>query len=190
MTRHHALLLALPLFATGLSGCAPLVATGVGATVVMADDRRTPATYIMDEEIEITAQSRLREQKLEGIHANFTSFNRRLLITGEAPRLEWKNRVASLANGVPNVREVIDDLAVMEPSGYSDRANDSYITAKVKARLLDDPRVNPSHVKVVTERNVTYLMGLVKRAEAQAAAEVAATTAGVERVVKAFEYLD
>ena len=45
-------------------------------------------------------------------------------------------------------------------------------------------------MKVVTERSVVYLMGLVSRDEGDAAAEIAASTSDVARVVKLFEYTD
>jgi osmotically-inducible protein OsmY len=45
-------------------------------------------------------------------------------------------------------------------------------------------------VKVVTERSVVYLMGLVTADEGVTAARVAASTSGVARVVKVFEYTD
>jgi len=73
-------------------------------------------------------------------------------------------------------------------SSLSARANDSYITSKIKARLLDSAKVNPIHVKVVTEAGVVYLLGLVTEQEANDAVEVARTTDGVRKVVKVFEY--
>lgn len=189
MHRFPALLLALAILAP-LTGCAPLVATGVGTGVLMVEDRRTTGTYLLDEEIELKAAGRLYDMKLEGVHANFTSFNRRLLISGEAPTETVKTQVAEMARGLPNVREVINELDLGAPSGYASRSHDSYLTAKVKTRFLDDNRFSAHHVKVVTENEVVYLMGMVRRGEGTAAAEVAARTSGVARVIKVFEYLD
>ncbi|NWG87201.1 MAG: BON domain-containing protein [Hydrogenophilaceae bacterium] len=173
-----------------LSGCAPIVVGGVGAGALMADDRRTPTTYLMDEEIEITATARLFNAKLDGVHANYTSFNRRVLITGEASTEAGRAKVEETAKGVVNVREIINEIAIASPSSLVGRSNDGYITAKVKTRLFEDKRFNANHIKVVTERGIVYLMGLVKRAEGDAAAEVAAGTGGVLKVVKVFEYID
>lgn len=174
-----------------LTGCAPLVATGVGAAGVMiADDRRTTGTYLLDEEIELRAGHRVRDKRIEGVHANFTSFNRRVLVTGEAPTEAAKGEVTDIVRAVPNVREVVNDLTVMPPSGFTSRSTDGYVTAKVKTRFLEDERFSANHVKVVTERGVVYLMGLVKRDEASAAAEIAARTSGVTKVIKVFEYMD
>ncbi len=173
-----------------LAGCVPVVATGVGVGAMMADDRRSTGVYIEDEEIELRAASRLREAKLEGVRANFTSFNRRLLITGEAPTEALKARVSESGQGVQGVKEVYNALAIAAPLGFAARSNDAYLTTKVKARMFDDKRINANHVKVVTANGVVFLMGLVKREEADVAASIAARTSGVQRVVKVFEYLD
>lgn len=173
-----------------LGGCAPLAVTGVGVGVLMADDRRTPSAYLMDEEIELTARHRLNEAKFDGAHINFTSFNRRVLITGEAVSADLKIKVNAIAKAVPNVREIIDEVVISAPTSLGARTNDGYVTAKVKTRFLDDKGVSAHQIKVVTESNVVYLMGLVKREEGARAAEVAAKTEGVARIVKAFEYID
>lgn len=188
--RHILLITLLGLASLYMTGCAPLVVGSAGTGVVMADDRRTPTTFLMDEEIELTAAVRLFNAKLEGVHVNYTSFNRRVLITGEANSEELKTKVNDIAKGITNVSETINELAIGSPSSLVSRGNDSYITAKVKANLFDDKRFNANQIKVITERGIVYLMGLVKRTEGDAAAEVAAGTAGATKVIKVFEYID
>ncbi len=190
MMRNLLPLALLGITALPLAGCAPAVVGGVGVGALMAEDRRTPSVYVMDQEIELTAAHRLRQAQLTEVHASFISFNRRVLITGEAPTEAMKARVEEIARGVPNVRETINELAIAAPSSLASRSTDTYITSKVKARLLEDTRVNALHIKVVTERGIVYLMGLAKRAEADIAAEIAARTSGVLKVVKVFEYQD
>lgn len=185
-TLFAALLGLLPL----VSGCAPALVAGTGVGLMMVDDRRTPGSYLMDQEIEMKAGTKVLEPEFEAVHANFTSFNRRLLITGEAPTEALKARVGEMATKLPNVREVANELVISAPTGTGARANDVLITGKVKTRFLDNQRFSSHHVKVVTENGVVFLMGLVRRDEGDAAAEVAARTAGVTRVVKVFEYID
>lgn len=180
----------LGLSAIPLSGCVPLVAGGVGVGVMMAEDRRTSGTYLIDEEIELKASSRIRESHGENTHVNVTSFNRLVLLTGEVPDAATRAAVEEQVRAVPNVRNVQNELVVGGSSSFLARSSDSFLTAKVKARFLDDKRFNANHVKVVTEANTVFLMGLVKHEEADAAAEVAARTGGVSKVVKIFEYLD
>lgn len=175
---------------TQLSGCVPVVAVGAGAGVLMAEDRRTSGTYLMDEEVELKASGRIREAFGKEAHVNVTSFNRRVMLTGEVPNDEVRSKVKEIVMGVPNVKEVQNELVIGGVSTFGARSNDAYLTAKVKTRLFDDKRFNANHVKVVTEAGTTFLMGIVKREEGDAAAEVAAKTSGVTKVVKVFEYMD
>ena len=176
--------------AVQLSGCVPVVAVGAGAGVLMAEDRRTSGTYLMDEEIELKAGSRIREAYGKEVHANVTSFNRRVMLTGEVPNDELRTKVKDLVQAVPNVKEVQNELVIGGVSTFGARSNDTYLTAKVKTRLFDDKRFIANHVKVVTEAGTVFLMGIVKREEGDAAAEVAAKTKGVAKVVKVFEYME
>jgi osmotically-inducible protein OsmY len=181
------MLLTLPLF----GGCAVAVLGGAAAGgVMLAEDRRTVGTVTEDQGIEFKAGSRIGE-RVPGAHVNVTSFNKLVLVTGEAPNSAAREDVERVARGVENVRGVYNELQIGPASAISARTNDAYVTSKVKARLIDvRDKLNPLHVKVVTEASSVYLMGLVRRAEADAATEVARTTAGVKRVVRLFEYID
>ncbi|MDO8890766.1 MAG: BON domain-containing protein [Sulfurimicrobium sp.] len=173
-----------------LQGCFPVVATGVGAGALMAGDRRTSGTYIEDQGIELKASNRIEEKFKYAVHANVTSFNRHVLLTGEVPSEAVKQEVGQVVMGVPNVIDVTNEMAIGNVAPFSARSNDTYITSKVKARMIDANRFAPHHVKVITESGVVYLMGMVTRKEAEDAAEIARTTTDVRKVVKIFEYLD
>jgi osmotically-inducible protein OsmY len=118
-----------------------------------------------------------------------TSYNGIVLLTGEVATEGSKNDVAQLVRSMPKVRVVQNELVVGATSTLSARTNDTFITSKVKARFVEARNFQINHVKVVTERRVVYLMGIVRHDEGDAAAQTARTTSGVERVVKVFEYL-
>lgn len=178
--------LALPL----INGCAPVIVGGAAATGVMVvEDRRTVGTITEDEGIEFKTLSRIGG-KVKDAHLNATSYNRMVLLTGEVADAAAKAEAEKIARAVENVRGVYNELQVAGNSSLSARANDSYLTSKVKARFVDAQKFNPFHVKVVTENSVVYLLGLVKRQEANEATEIARTTGGVQKVVRIFEYLD
>jgi osmotically-inducible protein OsmY len=179
-----ALVSALPL----LLGCFPLAVTGVGAAAVMANDRRTTGTYIEDEGIEWKVLGRTRE-RFPGAHITATSFNRRVLLTGEAPAEESKKQIEETVRSIENVKDVTNELQVAGASSIASRGNDVLISSNVKARMVNNRKFSPLHIKVVTEAGVVYLMGLVSQEEGDAAAEIARTTSGVNRVVKVFEYV-
>jgi osmotically-inducible protein OsmY len=174
-----------------LQGCVPIVATGVGAGAMMAADRRTTGAYIEDQEIETKASNRITEQYKDKVHVNVTSYNRHALITGEVPDDATRTNVERIVASVANVKAVSNELLVSGNSSMSSRANDALITSNVKLRFLDNKKAfNADQVKVVTEDGTVYLMGLVFHKEGDAAAQIASTTSGVQKVVKVFEYLD
>ena len=183
-----AALLVIPLVAV-LSGCVAAVVGGAGTAAVIGEDRRTVGTVTEDQGIEFKAESRIRD-KYKDAHINLTSYSRMVLITGEVPDAAAKADVEKIVRAVENVRGIYNEVAVGSISPLSARSNDSFITSKVKARFVDQRKFNAIHVKVVTEADVVYLLGLVKRKEADDAVEIARTTSGVKRVVKLFEYID
>ncbi len=182
-------LLALLVIIPSLYGCVAAVVGGAGTAVLIGEDRRTVGTVTEDQGIELKTANRIRD-KFKDPHFNITSYNRIVLLTGEAPDAETKSEIEKIARAVENVRGVHNEIAVAGNSALSARGNDSYLTGKVKGRFIDQQKFNPVHVKVVTESSVVYLLGLVHRKEADDATEIARTTGGVQKVVKLFEYLD
>jgi osmotically-inducible protein OsmY len=191
--RRGSALLAAMLVAAGpaLTGCAPIVvAAGVGAGVLIATDRRSTGAQVDDEAIEQKISSAVSKRWGGEVHLNATSYNGAVLLTGEAPAAQIKDEITDIAGKTDRVRTVQNEMVIGTASDMGARTNDSYITSKVKARLVEANRFAPNRVKVVTERSVVYLMGLVSHDEADAAAQMAATTSGVAKVVKVFEYTD
>jgi len=184
-------LITLAGLAVPLSGCFPVVAGSAGVGAMMADDRRTTGIYIEDERIEIRVQADVAKLG-DKVHVNATSFNRLVLLAGEVPDEATKAKAEKVAASVANVKRVQNELAVALPSTLGERSNDVYITTRVKSRLISEgkKRFSPNHIKVTTEMAIVYLMGLVNKDEAAAAAEIAAGTPGVKRVVKVFEYTE
>jgi osmotically-inducible protein OsmY len=178
------------LLVSQLSGCFPVVAGGAVAGGAMAADRRTSGIYIEDQNIEIKAAKSISDHLGDKIHVNVTSYNRNVLLTGEATDDASKAKAEAIAKEVANVKSVVNELAVAGISSISARSSDTYITSKVKTNMITENRFPPNYVKVITENSVVYLMGLVKHQESDAAVEVARSTSGVAKVVKVFEYID
>jgi osmotically-inducible protein OsmY len=173
-----------------LQGCVPAIATGVGAGALMIADRRPGETFLADEAIEIRALNRISEKFGDKVHVNVTSYNMKVLLTGEVPDAGLRDELEKVVAAIANVKGVINETRVAPISGFGERSNDTYITSKVKARFIDANKFQANHVKVVTEAGTVYLLGLVTRKEADAAVEIARTTAGVKKVVRAFEYIE
>lgn len=173
----------------GLSGCAPLVVGGaMAATTLMATDRRSAGTQLDDQSNELKAASAIQGAIGDRGHVNATSFNRVVLLTGEVPTEADKQAVAGAVSKIDTVRYLVNELAVMPNSSINARTNDTVITGKVKAAFIDGKTAFNS-IKVVTERGVVYLMGLVTEPEAARAVEIARTTGGVVKVVRVFQII-
>ncbi len=172
-----------------LAGCVPVAAVGVGTGVAVATDRRTSATYLSDSEIELRASGRINANfSSDKVHVNASSFNRTVLLTGQAPDDATRQQIADLVDKVPDVNKVIDQIAIGAPTDFSTRSNDVYLSARVNARLMDDGRVPLGAIKIETENGVVYLMGFVSQQEGDIVANIASGTPGVHSVVKLFEY--
>lgn len=179
--------LAVAAIAAALGGCAAAVVGGAVATGMVATDRRSTGAQLDDQNIELRAASSLSGTFGDRAHINVTSFNAKVLITGEVATEADRQQAFQIVSQVQGVRSVVNELAVMPVTSLSQRSSDALITAKVKASMVDASDVFGTLFKVVTERNTVYLMGRVTQVEANRATEIARGVSGVERVVRVLE---
>jgi osmotically-inducible protein OsmY len=173
------------------SGCVPLIVAGAAGTALVITDRRSTGAQLDDTSIETKLSGHASNQYGGRGHVSVTSYNAIVLLTGEIPDNAAKSAMTTAAQGTDRVRSVHNELVVAPPSELGSRTNDTYLTSVVKTRFLEaTEKFSATHIKVVTDRGVVYLMGMVKRSEADAAAQIAASTKSVTRVVKVFEYID
>ena len=172
-----------------LQGCIEAaIIGGAGMAVATVEDRRTSATQLEDRGIQLRTSNRIDDRFGDRAHVDVTAFNRWVLLTGEVPDEASRQVAEALAQGVPNVRGVSNEVQVAGQSSNTSRSNDALITSAVKTRFADANKFNAFYVKVTTEAAVVYLMGIVTEQEAADAVEIARTTSGVRKVVKMFEY--
>jgi osmotically-inducible protein OsmY len=174
---------------SGLSGCAPLIVGGALVGSVVAIDRRTAGAQLEDEALELKVASAVRRELGDRVHLNVNSYNRRVLLTGEAATAADRERSERLALSQENVKGVTNELAVMSPSSVTQRSKDVYISSRVKAAYLDAKDLQVNSLHVVTERGVVHLMGLVTQREAARATEIARSVGGVVKVVLVFDII-
>ncbi|MFB0914501.1 MAG: BON domain-containing protein [Burkholderiales bacterium] len=179
--------LLISLATLALSACAPLLLGGTATGVLVANDRRTSGAQLEDQTIEIKSLGNIKNVVGDRGHINVTSFNRRVLVTGEVPSAGDKSAVAGALSKTDNVQLVVNELVIGGTAAFANRARDTLVTTRVKASMIEARDLQASIVKVVTERGSVYLMGIVTQREADRASEVASSTSGVQRVVRLFE---
>jgi osmotically-inducible protein OsmY len=179
--------LVLTLALSSLSACAPLIVGGAVMTGLVATDRRTTGTQVEDESIELRVASAVRQDLGERIHLNATSFNRKVLLTGEARTQADKERAEKLAQSQENVESVVNDLTLGNASTLTQRSKDIVISSQAKAAFIDAKDLQVNSIKVVTERGAVYLMGRVTAREAKRATDIVRGISGVTKVVRVFD---
>ena len=175
---------------TQLTACVPVVAGGAAVGGLVAADRRSTGAYLEDQEIELKAEKAINDNLKENVHANVTSYNRRVLITGEVSNEANKAKAESVVKPIQNVNRINNQLVIGANTTISSRTNDAYITSKVKTKFISENKFAANLGKVVTENGTVFLLGMVTHKEGDDAAEIASKVSNVKKVVKDFEYID
>jgi osmotically-inducible protein OsmY len=176
-----------------ITGCSTIAAGGAEITgLSLLSDRRTREAILADEAIEDNASAKLNAyyDLRDQCHFNITAYNGAVLVTGETPKEEYRDRIVGIVRVIPNVKLVHNKLTIANPSPFNFRANDALITGKVKTALTEIPGFDASWVKVITEKRTVYLMGLVHRNEGAAAIDAARHQSDINQIITVFEYLD
>ena len=176
-----------------LSSCSPIVQGAAAITTVatMSNDRRSAGEIIDDKTLDLKLSSIVRTDTiLEDMHINFMVYNKAVLMAGEAPSTEAREYLEKqIKKNAPRMKQLINEVEVMPNSSYLSRAKDGIITVQIEALFLDQEVFHPSHIRVMTERRIVYLMGSVTNREAEHATNLATRAKNVNKVVKLFNYL-
>ncbi len=187
-TRPTALVAMALALLTLLSGCGALVVGGTAATTaIVVTDRRTAGQQVEDKAIEMKVSADMRNLFGETARTNIVSYAGRVLLLGDVPTEQDKQKAQEAASKVENVKEVYNEIRVGSITPLSVRTNDTWLTTKVTTELINTKDVPTRTIVITTERGVVYLMGKVTAAEGERAGKAAASVAGVNKVVKLFE---
>lgn len=176
-----------------ITACGPVIVAGVShGSTKLSEDGRTFGSMVDDSSIVVKIDQLIKEDEKisDKNNINITSINGLVLLTGEVADMETRDFVLSKTRSVNGVKRTVNEMKVDLPSSVASRSNDSWLTSKVKTRLIYDKRIDSTRVKVVTENKSVYLLGLVTQAEAEYATEATRSVSGVQRVVILFEYTD
>jgi len=177
-----------------ISGCTGVVVGGTASGVAVVHDRRSAGTVIDDQGLNWKiSEAIFKDEELSSpSHINVTVYNNVILLTGETPGEDLKLRANAIAARISGNHKIYNELVIASPTSLASRTNDAYITAKIKTALLDIGGIegfDVTRVKVVTENDVVFLMGLLTSQEADAVTEKARNVSGVAKIVRLFEYL-
>jgi osmotically-inducible protein OsmY len=182
-------LFAAALMSTLLSGCGVLAVGGVVAGASIMADRRTPAVQAIDKGIELEAGNALAKRYGDDAHINVTSFNQKVLLTGEVKDADMKGQAGAYVKAMKNARSVFNELVIGPNSTYTARANDSYLESKIKTQMIFTDKLPSNSMAIIAEGTSVYLMGILTQYEAEIAKKVASNTNGVKDVYAYFDII-
>ena len=177
------------IIASQLSACAVVAVGGVVAGAAVMADRRTPAVQAIDKGIELEAENALAKRFGDNAHINVTSFNQKVLLTGEVKDADIKGEAGAYVNAMKNARSVFNELVVGPNSSYTSRANDSYLESKIKTQMVFTDKLPSNSMVIVAEGSSVYLMGILTQSEADLAKKIASNTNGVKDVYVYFDII-
>jgi osmotically-inducible protein OsmY len=177
------------LLATQLSACGILAVGGVAAGASVMADRRTPGVQAIDNGIEMQANAALSKKFGDNAHINVTSFNQKVLLTGEAKDADIKGEADAYVKGMKNAHTVFNEIVIGPNSTYTARANDSYLESKIKTQMIFTDQLPSNSMSIVAEGTSVYLMGILTQKEADIAKKVASNTNGVKDVYVYFDII-
>jgi osmotically-inducible protein OsmY len=175
--------------ASQLSACGVIAVTGVAATATVMADRRSPGVQAIDKGIELQASGAFDQKFGDNAHINVTSFNQKVLLTGEAKTAAIKRDAESYAKGMKNVRSVFNELIIGPNSSYTTRANDAYLESKIKTQMIFTQQLPSNSMVITAEGSSIYLIGILTQSEADLAKKIASNTNGVKDVYAYFDII-
>uniref|UniRef100_UPI003430C634 BON domain-containing protein n=1 Tax=uncultured Halomonas sp. TaxID=173971 RepID=UPI003430C634 len=184
---------ALLLLATlGLAGCSTVTSMTHQGTIDENYGERTRGDEVEDQSIVTKVSHNLSriDARLDDARINVDSYSGLVLLTGQVPSEELKEKASEVAHRVRNVRDVYNELTIAGNLPASQRLTDTWLNTRIRTHLAANQAIESSRIKVITENATVYLMGIVTRAEADRVVQAVSQLGGMQRIVKAFDYLD
>jgi osmotically-inducible protein OsmY len=172
-----------------ISACGVIAVSGVAATATVMSDRRTPGVQAIDKGIELQASGSFDQKFGDKAHINVTSFNQKVLLTGEVKDATIKSDAETYIKGLKNVRSVFNELIIGPNSTYTMRANDTYLESKIKTQMIFTQQLPSNSMAIVAEGSSVYLLGMLTQSEAELAKKIASNTSGVKDVYAYFDII-
>ncbi len=182
-------MLLLLLIGALLNGCVVAVVAGA-ATGLAVYDRRSVAMIERDARIfHVVHKTIVTDPRFQNSHVVVSVFNQVVLLAGQTPIASLRVVAEKIAQSTPQVHRVYNEITVDQTRLLTEQSKDVWITGEVRAKLLTKKGLESGSIRVVTENEVVYLMGIASPEQAGLAVDVARQVNGVRKVVKVFQYI-
>lgn len=171
------------------TGCSSFLAAAHKGPIHQDPGQRSRGETIDDKQITTFLKVNLTKADpvFEKANVNFLSYNGVVLLTGEVPSEQLRDLAGKTARDISAVRLVHNQLAVASKATIYSRTYDSWLGTKIKTKVINSQVIEANRVKIVVENRVVYIMGLLTEKEARQVSDIASTSEGVVKVVRAVE---
>ncbi len=170
-----------------LQGCAAVAVGAAAVGVSSATDPRTLGTQLDDQAIEMKANAKLgNDKQLEDYRIRVVSYGKQVLLVGQVDTDAQRARAEEVISDTNGIERIFNQIRLASKAGIATQASDTWISSRVRMKLIADDEVDATDVKVVTENGEVFLLGIVNDSAADRAVEIARNIDGVQKVVKAF----
>lgn len=175
-----------------LSGCSTLHTAFGGGNIEEDYGTRTLGTKVEDNNIETKSKINLANgsKQLKKARISVNSYNGVVLLTGVVGSESERRQASEIVRKVRKVRRIHNELNLGKLGTFLSSASDTLIVGKINSRLSINNVIDTSRIKIVVEQGIVYLMGIVTPQEAAMIVANVQKTAGIQRIVKVFEYID
>ena len=143
------------------------VAATAAAGAVIVEERSVG--NVLDDNIDVNAiRIDLSKKKEVYKDVSVVVFEGRVLVTGRVDNEEDYKNVEKLIWSFPRVIEVINEIDVREDpqkANLNETMQDSWISAKIRSKLLFNKKTKSLNYKIVVNNNIIYLIGVAKNQE-------------------------
>ncbi|MFL0804235.1 MAG: BON domain-containing protein [Agarilytica sp.] len=174
------------------SGCVSILDATREEPIQIDPGKRSFGGYMDDKQLKtvISVNIKKADPKLKDAHINVHTYNAVVLLTGEVENADLRRLAADTARKVNKVRQVYNELSVGPKTTFLSRTNDNWIHSRIKSKLVFNTDIDSDRVEIIVEDNVVYLMGKLTKVQAEKITEVVRTSRGVDKVVRAIEYIE
>ena len=175
-----------------LNGCVQLTDAITDEPIQPDPGKRSFGTYWDDKNLRtiVTVNIKKSDPRFDDLNYKVYSFNSVILITGEVPDENLRKIAGNAARETTRVRQVYNELQVGETRGFGSNTTDKWLGTKIKTKLFAYTDIDSDRVEVFVEDHTVYLMGLLTHAQAEKITDIVRKQNGVNKVVRAIEYID
>ena len=116
------------------------------------------------------------------------AYNKDLIAIGQVPTKTDKALVSQALKSITGARRFFNELTVSQNTSLKQAIKDSWLTGKLRAKMVAENGIDPSQFKIISENNIVYILGDVRKPQAERVIHLAQNLSGVTKIIRILRY--